>query len=708
MASNYMPNEDGVLVLNGVSVPSDFPEIEITQHIEPDSGRFFLAVPGEKYYTLILDRSGAPVYYQILQNDPWFLKPHSANLITMYRDFGTWAGFIGMDASYTVVDTFMVPDGYNLNVHELLVLPDGRYLLIADHRKAVDMSMLVPGGRPDAEIICNDLFLMDAEDRPLFRWCASDHYGILDAENYNYKLKNIDFIHMNAIAVDLDGHYLVSCRNMSEITKIHRETGEIIWRLGGSMDQFQWIGCPERFSYQHDVRVLPNGNITIYDNGNYHEPHFSRVLEIKIDDRAGTAEKVWEYRASPDVQSFSMGNAQRLSNGNTLIDWASEVYPRITEVCPDGSIAFEMAFGEPVMCYRAFKTPWKGKAGAPTLVLESGTDRVTALFNKFGDTGVTGYRIYAGHTSQTFSLLGETGQPYFIMDEQMLKNGYTYFIRVTAVNQAGEESAFSNVERVRAGFAAAGMNLLRNGSFSSADSDWRFVTGNDSILTCVMYTDKQFHCIIGSGGELAEDVILYQDDISLLKGKTYQFEFDAWSGDARPIEADIEADYYPWTSYSRIGMIQLKPKEQHFSYIFRMDAASEFNARVIFRMGGVTSDVHLDNVSLVRMATDRVPQVPENGRPAQCRLEPAYPNPFNPETAIAFFLEDDSDIDLKITDICGRTVDTLKKGRMSAGRHVVKFNARGMASGVYFCRLTVHASGQDNSVRRVRKMVLLK
>ena len=34
------------------------------------------------------------------------------------------------------------------------------------------------------------------------------------------------------------GIFLVSCRNLDEITKIHRTTGEIIWRWGGSQNDF--------------------------------------------------------------------------------------------------------------------------------------------------------------------------------------------------------------------------------------------------------------------------------------------------------------------------------------------------------------------------------------------------------------------------------------------------------------------------------------
>ena len=53
-----------------------------------------------------------------------------------------------------------------------------------------------------------------------------------------------DFPHMNAIDVDTDGHILLSSRSTSEITKINRDTGEIIWRFGGVNNQFTFANDP--------------------------------------------------------------------------------------------------------------------------------------------------------------------------------------------------------------------------------------------------------------------------------------------------------------------------------------------------------------------------------------------------------------------------------------------------------------------------------
>jgi hypothetical protein len=79
-----------------------------------------------------------------------------------------------------------------------------------------------------------------------------------------------------------------------------------------------------------------------------------------------------------------------------------------------------------------------------------------------------------------------------------------------------------------------------------------------------------------------------------------------------------------------------------------------------------------------------------------------FPNPFNPVTTIAFDLPRASMVNLAIYNVKGQRVETLVDGRREAGRHRVSWDGRGIASGVYFYRITT----DDGSL--VRKAVLLK
>jgi hypothetical protein len=79
-----------------------------------------------------------------------------------------------------------------------------------------------------------------------------------------------------------------------------------------------------------------------------------------------------------------------------------------------------------------------------------------------------------------------------------------------------------------------------------------------------------------------------------------------------------------------------------------------------------------------------------------------YPNPFNSETSIPFVLGKEADVQLLVYDLLGREVGQIDSGRMAAGVHTVKFNARGYSSGIYFVELVV------NGARSMQRVVLMK
>lgn len=80
----------------------------------------------------------------------------------------------------------------------------------------------------------------------------------------------------------------------------------------------------------------------------------------------------------------------------------------------------------------------------------------------------------------------------------------------------------------------------------------------------------------------------------------------------------------------------------------------------------------------------------------------AYPNPFNPTTAISYQLSANSQVNLTVYDISGSLVAQLVNGHRDAGTHVVTFDASDLTSGVYIYRL---AAGDFSATG---KMVLMK
>jgi hypothetical protein len=78
------------------------------------------------------------------------------------------------------------------------------------------------------------------------------------------------------------------------------------------------------------------------------------------------------------------------------------------------------------------------------------------------------------------------------------------------------------------------------------------------------------------------------------------------------------------------------------------------------------------------------------------------PNPFNPTTTITFSLAESGPVTMKIYNTVGNLAVTLVDRSYSAGKYSVVWNARDMASGIYFCRI------QSGSKAAVRKLMLLK
>jgi hypothetical protein len=146
------------------------------------------------------------------------------------------------------------------------------------------------------------------------------------------------------------------------------------------------------------------------------------------------------------------------------------------------------------------------------------------------------------------------------------------------------------------------------------------------------------------------------------------------------------------------------------------DLTMKFQSQAIATgiMRGSHRDVH--GVTLIGQlldgtwfcAEDCVTLVGNNGGeeeeiiPENTILGVATPNPFNPTTSINFSLAHTGPVDLSIFDVQGRLVTRLVGGVRGAGDHSVAWNASGVASGIYFYRLTA------GSFSETRKLVLLK
>jgi len=83
-------------------------------------------------------------------------------------------------------------------------------------------------------------------------------------------------------------------------------------------------------------------------------------------------------------------------------------------------------------------------------------------------------------------------------------------------------------------------------------------------------------------------------------------------------------------------------------------------------------------------------------------LEENFPNPFNASTMIPFILGRPSLVKLTVYDNNGRIISTLLDSKLSAGKHIIEFDGKQLASGIYFYRL------ESNGFTKNNKMLLIK
>jgi len=365
---NHTPKLKGQkLSITNDGLPDDFPTVTVNTFNNPSPGYSFLAPFSYPFiplgYLMIVDNKGIPIFYQRTNSIKADWKLQSSGLLT-YLDLGK-AKFYGMDSSYAIIDSFSTGNGYTTDMHELQILPNGHALLMSYDYQTVRMDTVVQGGDSSATVIGLIIQELDTDKNVVFQWRSWDHFLITDAtEDIDLTASTIDYVHGNAIELDDDGNLLISSRHMDEITKINRQTGEIIWRLGGLKsrnNQFLFINDEITFSHQHDIRRLPNGNITMFDNGNLRNPRFSRSLEYQIDENNLIVSLVWAFNNEPQTFSFAMGSTQRLQNQNTVIGWGWSFGDAraLSEIEADGTVALEFSLPDTVLNYRAFKFSWR-------------------------------------------------------------------------------------------------------------------------------------------------------------------------------------------------------------------------------------------------------------------------------------------------------------------------------------------------------------
>ena len=251
----------------------------------------------------------------------------------------------------------------------------------------------------------------------LFEWHSLDH--VPASATYRSRPRpgeTSDYFHGNSIEppASRSGTILVSARSTSAVYGVDRATGALRWTLGGKRDDFGLVKRhPDRqFCAQHDARRLPNGDITIFDNGglvlgNMRDcpVHTARVQRFRLDLRRRRAHLVRTIPSEPSSETgagylpWGVGSARRQDNGSTLVSWGTT--GRVTEVARSGRVTFALRLER--YSYRAVRNPWIGRPrGRPAIAAERRDGRLATVWASWnGATQIRYWRVLAGRVTIT-------------------------------------------------------------------------------------------------------------------------------------------------------------------------------------------------------------------------------------------------------------------------------------------------------------------
>ncbi|MCB9048932.1 MAG: aryl-sulfate sulfotransferase [Lewinellaceae bacterium] len=253
----------------------------------------------------------------------------------------------------------------NLMHHEIHEMPNGNFLVGTN-------SAPFTNNRWDGELEEDAIIEMDRVTGEIVKtW---DLNLILDNQRPRADgSTNDDWLHLNAIFYDEQDHSIVfSGRHQSLVAKIGYEEGDIRWLLahpagwGGELLPFVLhpvnaqgasidTGTEDFLPYfLHHPTKTPNGNIMLFDNGNFRnfydnpdveEASYSRAVEYKIDPEGRTVEKVWEFNYDKAIFNEATGSVQYLSeNNHRVIGFMNGTAktPKVVELDEADNILFEI------------------------------------------------------------------------------------------------------------------------------------------------------------------------------------------------------------------------------------------------------------------------------------------------------------------------------------------------------------------------------
>ena len=370
-------------------VPQDFPDVEVL-HSEPGIAPGLLLIT--PYYTpsgsetgpvshlAMLDRNGVPRFTRRISPAAHNFRWHEGARRYSYNEASPNRSGEVVLLDERLEETARVGTVGGLApamMHDFLITDEGNYLFISNNPIQRDFSRYpARDGEPklsEAQVTHDSVIQEIAPDgREVFRWNAWDHLKLSDCLWWRFP---DEYAKLNSLHLDSEGNILASFRACSQVLKIGRPSGIVLWQLGGSdpaeLDPFDsrrptfsrpWYrptGDPYgRFCAQHSVQETAPGYILMFDNGQCSgiEGRDSRIVEYLLG-AGGKAAFVRHYE--PGWPTLYGGAVTHLDNGNWLIAWGGGPGNiTLSEVDTAGQEVFALRLvrePELAMTYRAWR-----------------------------------------------------------------------------------------------------------------------------------------------------------------------------------------------------------------------------------------------------------------------------------------------------------------------------------------------------------------
>ncbi len=326
------------------------------------------------------------------------------------------SGEVIVDSSYHRIATVRAGNGYQADLHEFQITPNG--VGIVTVYDGIDCDLSSVGGASNAAVADTLFQEIDLETGlVMYEWHSLDHVPLADSyasARQASRTKPFDFFHINAVDIEQDGELLIDARNTWAAYDVDRRSGQVHWELGGKQSSFA-LGPGARTAWQHDAREQPDGSITFFDNGATPAVHSqSRAIQLRVDAQSKTATLVREqvHPAKPLVAG-SQGNVQALANGSWIVGWGEAPY--FSEFSASGQLLLDAHLPATYESYRSYRMQWDGHPSEPPALAlaraSGGGATVYASWN--GASEVASWRVLAGPSTAALTTVGASARTGF-------------------------------------------------------------------------------------------------------------------------------------------------------------------------------------------------------------------------------------------------------------------------------------------------------